>query len=247
MSAIVVEDLGKTYRGSEAPAVDGLDLSVEQGEIFGLLGPNGAGKTTTIGILCGLLRADRGKVVIRGVDVTHHPARIKPLIGLVPQDIALYATLTGRENLAYFGRMHGLSGRHLRERVNECLSLVGLQLSADRKVATYSGGMKRRANLVAGLIHRPPILILDEPTVGIDVQSRSVIFDNLRALNRAGTTMIYATHDLEGARSLCTRVVVMDGGRALRTGAPEELVAAHPGCRTLEDLFLELTGRQVRD
>jgi ABC-2 type transport system ATP-binding protein len=247
MSAIVVENLGKTYRGSDAPAVDGLDLCVGPGEIFGLLGPNGAGKTTTISILCGLLRADRGRVVIGGVDVTHHPARVRPLIGLVPQDIALYATLTGRENLAYFGRMHGLSGRTLGARVDECLSLVGLEPSADRAVATYSGGMKRRANLVAGLIHRPPILILDEPTVGIDVQSRSVIFDNLRALNRAGTTMVYATHDLEGARALCSRVAVMDRGRALRTGPPEELVAALPGCRSLEDLFLELTGRQVRD
>jgi ABC-2 type transport system ATP-binding protein len=247
MTAITVTGLVKRYRGSDEPAVNGLDLEVRAGELFGFLGPNGAGKTTTLSIVCGLMKATGGSVRVFGEDVLRHPGRIKHLIGFVPQDIALYPTLTARENLEFFGRMHGLGGGPLRERVDELLAVVGLEKTAGRRVSTYSGGMKRRANLAVGIIHRPRLLVLDEPTVGIDAQSRGVIFENLRALNRAGTTMVYATHYMEEAQKLCTRVAILDAGRVLRAGEPQQLIAERPGTRNLEELFLELTGRQLRD
>lgn len=246
-AAISVSGLVKRYHGSDEVTLNGLDLEVREGEIFGLLGPNGAGKTTTLSIVCGLLRATSGTVRVFGEDVTRHPGRIKHLLGFVPQDIALYQTLTGRENLEFFGRMYGLYGASLKSRVDELLAVVGLEKSADRKVATYSGGMKRRANLAAGILHQPRLLVLDEPTVGIDAQSRGVIFENLRALSDAGKTMVYATHYMEEAQKLCTRVAIMDSGRVLLQGPPAQLVAERPGCRNLEELFLELTGRHLRD
>ena len=247
MPAIAVTQLEKVYRGSDTPAVSGLDLSVETGEIVGLLGPNGAGKTTTLSILCGLLRATRGSVRIQDIDVTRHPGRVKPLIGLVPQDVALYPRLTARENLTFFARMHGLRGDVLKQRVGECLSLMGLERDAGRQIAVFSGGMKRRANLAAGLVHKPPILILDEPTVGIDTQSRHMVFENLRELNRAGTTIIYATHYMEEAEHLCARVVIIDEGKVLKEGPPSQLIDEQPGCESLDQVFLELTGRHLRD
>jgi ABC-2 type transport system ATP-binding protein len=246
-AAIRVTGLVKRYHGSDEDTVNGLDLEVCEGEIFGLLGPNGAGKTTTLSIVCGLLKATGGSVEVLSVDVARHPGRIKHLLGFVPQDIALYPTLTGRENLEFFGRMHGLYGAALKKRVDELLAVVGLEKSARRKVATYSGGMKRRANLAAGIIHEPRLLILDEPTVGIDAQSRGLIFENLRELAGAGKTMVYATHYMEEAQKLCTRVAIMDSGRVLQQGPPAQLIAARPGARNLEELFLELTGRSLRD
>jgi len=246
-AAISVTGLVKRYRGNDEATLDGLDLEVREGQIFGLLGPNGAGKTTTLSIVCGLLKATAGEVRVLGVDVVRHPGRIKHLLGFVPQDIALYQTLTARENLAFFGRMHGLRGAFLRRRIDELLEVVGLEKSADRRVATYSGGMKRRANLAAGILHRPRLLVLDEPTVGIDAQSRGLIFENLHALSSARTTMVYATHYMEEAQKLCSRVAIMDSGRVLLEGPPEQLVAERPGTRNLEELFLELTGRNLRD
>jgi ABC-2 type transport system ATP-binding protein len=246
-AAIRVTGLVKRYHGSDEASVNGLDLEVREGEIFGLLGPNGAGKTTTLSIVCGLMKATGGEVRVLGEDVLRHPGRIKHLLGFVPQDIALYQTLTARENLEFFGRLHGLFGAALQARVAELLAVVGLEKTADRKVSTYSGGMKRRANLAAGIIHAPRLLVLDEPTVGIDAQSRGLIFDNLRELAGAGTTMVYATHYMEEAQKLCARVAIMDSGKVLVQGAPAELIAARPGCRNLEELFLELTGRGLRD
>jgi len=247
MAAIVVRQLAKTYRGSNTPAVNGVDLTIEDGEILGLLGPNGAGKTTTLSILCGLMKPTRGTVRFEGVDVVRHPARAKALIGLVPQDVALYPSLTAAENLRFFARMHGLAGKALATRVDECLSVVGLEESAGRRIGTFSGGMKRRANLAAGLVHKPAILMLDEPTVGIDAQSRNVIFENLHRLNRSGATMIYATHYMEEAEQLCSRVAIMDGGSILKEGPPKRLIEERPTCQNLEQLFLELTGRYLRD
>ncbi len=246
MALIRIQGLRKRYRGSQVPALRGLDLQVDRGEFLGLLGPNGAGKTTALSILCGLLRASGGQVQADGVDVLRHPAAIKRQLGLVPQEIGLYPTLTARENLCYFARMHGLGGARLRERVQRCLELVGLQESADRRVATYSGGMKRRANLVAGLIHEPSILVLDEPTVGIDAQSRGAIAQLLQQVNAAGATLIYATHYMEEAQQLCSRVAIIDRGRILRQGAPADLIR-ETGCQNLEQVFLELTGRSLRD
>jgi len=168
-AAIEVRDLVKIYKGTEEPALSGVSLTVPHGEIFGLLGPNGAGKTTTINILCGILKATAGSVEVSGMDSNEHREEIKHLIGVVPQDIAIYPSLTARENLLFIGSMYGMHGRRLRERVSECLSVFGLEKFANRQIHTYSGGMKRRVNLIAGILHKPCILFLDEPTVGIDV------------------------------------------------------------------------------
>ncbi|OGR31456.1 MAG: ABC transporter, partial [Desulfuromonadales bacterium GWC2_61_20] len=216
---LIARQLVKTYPGATAPALCGLDLQVGAGEILGLLGPNGAGKTTAISILCALLRPDSGSVTICGEDVLRHPARIKPLIGLVPQEIALFPVLTARENLNFFGRMYGLAGQLLRQRVAEALELVGLSEHAERPVADYSGGMKRRANLAAGILHTPRLLFLDEPTVGIDPQSRNMILANLQRLRETGMSMVYTTHYMEEAAQICGRVAVVDHGRVIAAGA----------------------------
>ena len=195
--AIEITDLFKTYKGADEPALNGIRLEVPMGEIFGLLGPNGAGKTTTINILCGILPASSGTVNIAGLSLHSNLTEIKRTIGVVPQDIALYPTLTANENLSFIGSMYGLKGRALRSRIDECLGIFGLHKFAKRQVQTYSGGMKRRLNLIAGIMHRPKILFLDEPTVGIDVQSRTVILDFLKKLNQEGTTIIYTSHYME--------------------------------------------------
>jgi ABC-2 type transport system ATP-binding protein len=246
LPALQVRDLVKVYRGAERAAVDGLTFRVEEGEIFGLLGPNGAGKTTAISILCTLLRPTAGHVTVGGFEVTSDPRRVRRLIGLVPQEIALYPRLSARENLRYFGRLHGLRGAELTARVAEALATVGLEEHADREVGLFSGGMKRRANLAAGVLHRPRILFLDEPTVGVDPQSRSLILDFLAGLRQRGTTVVYTTHYMEEARQLCTQVAVMDHGRIIAEGPPAELIA-HYRCADLEEVFLQLTGRTLRD
>lgn len=242
-----VEQLVKVYRGASLPAVNGLDFSVRSGEIFGLLGPNGAGKTTAISIICTLLRQTSGRVMLCSQDTALNPSRVRGLLGLAPQEIALYPTLSGRENLRYFGRLYGLSGRLLSRRIDECLALVGLSDSADTRVDAYSGGMKRRANLAAAILHTPRLLVLDEPTVGIDAQSRNMILENLKGLRDAGMTIIYTTHYMEEAQQLCSRVAVMDRGCIIATGTPEELIDRMDGCNNLEDVFLHLTGKQLRD
>ena len=171
----------------------------------------------------------------------------KKHFGLVPQEIALYPNLTCRENLSFFGRMAGLKGRKLKDRADECIELVGLTTSADKRVATYSGGMRRRANIAAGILHDPDLLFLDEPTVGIDAQSRNMILEMLNRFKKQGTGMIYTTHYMEEAQALCSRVAVIDQGNIIIQGPPSELVARHPGCVDLGGLFLLLTGKQLRD
>ena len=242
-----VRRLVKVYGGAESPALDGLDFTVREGEIFGLLGPNGAGKTTAISIICTLLRPTSGSVTLCSVDTTRFPARARRMFGLAPQDIALYPSLTARENLRFFGSLYGLSGRGLQRRIDECLSLVGLRDGGDSRIDTFSGGMKRRANLAAAILHAPRVLFLDEPTVGIDAQSRSLILENLAVLRDAGTTMVYTTHYMEEAETLCTRVAVMDRGKILAEGPPRTLAAGIDGCKNLEEAFLRLTGRHLRD
>jgi ABC-2 type transport system ATP-binding protein len=236
-----------TYPGAAAPALNGLSLTVHQGEVLGLLGPNGAGKTTAISVLCGLLRPDSGTVECLGLAYAAAGGDIRQNLGLVPQDLALYPTLTARENLDFIGRMYGLHGRALAERLDACLSAVGLSDAADRPIQTYSGGMKRRANLAAGILHRPKLLVLDEPTVGVDAQSRNAILELLTELNRQGTTIIHATHYMEEIERTCGRAAVIDQGRIIADGSPAGLVAEHPGCTTLQDVFMRLTGRQFRD
>lgn len=244
---LIVENLVKTYKNSSTPAVNGLNFSILEGDVFGLLGPNGAGKTTTISIMTTLMKPTEGKVNIFGFDVENNPVQVKEAIGLVPQDIALYVGLTARENLRFFGHMYGLKGSYLEIRVSECLDFVGLTASADQRVGTFSGGMKRRANLAAGILHKPRLIFLDEPTVGIDPQSRSMLLERLIHLREEGVTMVYTTHYMEEAQSLCSSIAIMDEGRIIMQGPPQQLIEKHPECRNLEDLFIKLTGKHLRD
>jgi ABC-2 type transport system ATP-binding protein len=245
--AICIENLTKVYNGSPLPALDDVSLCIPAGETFGLLGPNGAGKTTTINLLCHLIQPSSGKIIIDGLPLNKELKKIKKIIGLVPQDIALYCNMTARENLQFIGNMYGLKGKHLKERIDTCLNLLGLEKSANRLVKTYSGGMKRRINLIAGLLHEPRILFLDEPTVGIDVQSRTVIIEHLRELNKAGTTIIYTSHHMEEAESLCSSIAIIDYGKIIIQGKPSELINQKPEYTDLESIFLHLTGRKLRD
>jgi ABC-2 type transport system ATP-binding protein len=245
--ALTATGVEMLYPKMSQPALSGFTLSVSEGEVFGLLGPNGAGKTTAISILCSLLCPTKGTVSIRGMDVHRHPKRIREWMGIIPQDIALYPTLTARENLRYFGRLYGMRGRALAARIEECLEWVGLTEKGDHLVKTYSGGMKRRANLAAGCLHAPKLLFLDEPTVGIDPQSRNLILERLALLQRTGTTMIYTTHYIEEAECLCSRILILDEGRTIVEGAPKDLIASTPGCASLADVFFALTGKQLRD
>lgn len=242
-----LKQVSKIYSGNEQPAVDKLSLDLETGEIFGLLGPNGAGKTTTLNICCGLLPATAGTIRLQGKAIHLQHRQWRRQIGLVPQDIALYPTLTARENLQYFARIQGLTEKKLSGRIYESLEQLGLLPAADRKLNTYSGGMKRRVNLLAAILHRPALLFLDEPTVGVDVQSRAVVLDFLKQLNREGTTIFYTSHHLQEAEQLCDRVAIMDYGRIIAIGTPQELVSGQNGGVNLEDVFLNLTGRKIRD
>ena len=246
-SALSIEKLVKIYPGTSGPAVDALTLKVSRGSIFGLLGPNGAGKTTTISVLCTLLRPTSGTVRVLGLDVLSQADEVRRRIGLVPQDIALYPSMTARENLRYFARILRVPGRRLEDRISQCLDLVGLLDCADRRIATFSGGMKRRANLAVGILHEPELLFLDEPTVGIDAQSRNLILERLTELNRAGMTLLYTTHYMEEAQQLCDEVAIVDAGKMIAGGAPQQLVEEAADCEDLEDLFLALTGKQLRD
>ena len=220
----------KTY--GTTVAVDGLSLSVRKGELFGLLGPNGAGKSTTVSLAVGLLAPDRGTVTIEGLGTPANPA-VRQQIGVAPQAIALYDLLSGEENLRFFGEVYGLSGPVLATRVAWCLDFVGLTDRKDDAIAKYSGGMKRRLNLAAALVHDPQLLLLDEPTVGVDPQSRNKIFENIEALHAEGRTIIYTTHYMEEAVRLCERVAIVDAGRLLALGTVTELLQTHSGPPTL--------------
>jgi ABC-2 type transport system ATP-binding protein len=244
---IEIKNLTKRYKGSDEAALDDITLEIYPNEIFGLLGPNGAGKTTTISILCGLFAPTSGEVRIDGLDLAHDLIQIKQVIGVVPQDIALYPTLTALENLTFFGNMYGLKGKPLRELILDRMSVFGLEKFAKKKISSFSGGMKRRVNLIAGLLHHPKILFLDEPTAGIDVQSKIVILEFLEKINKEGTTIIYTSHYMEEAENLCSRVSIIDQGKLISTGNPKELVAEHPEFKNLENLFLYLTGKGLRD
>lgn len=243
---IDILNLRKTYRGNHSPSVDGLTLSVSEGEVFGLLGPNGAGKTTTIHILCGLVRPDEGDVRVCGFSVLDEMHKVRELIGVVPQDFALYPSLSAVENLRVFGGIYGLPKRELDGRIDSLLKTFDLTSSRNRRIEHYSGGMKRRVNLIAGLLHRPKLLFLDEPTVGIDVQSRHVIMENLKRINQEGTTMVYTSHHLEEAEHFCTNIALVDEGRVICQGEPAALIAMEQA-EDLEGLFLKKTGKNVRD
>jgi ABC-2 type transport system ATP-binding protein len=215
--------LRKTY--GERVAVDGVGFHIARGETYGLLGPNGAGKTTTISMVCGLLARDAGEVTVAGRPMTPEATDAKAAIGYVPQDVALYDDLSAEENLRFFGRLQGLSRATVAERVAEVLHIVGLTDRARDRVGEYSGGMKRRANIAAGLLHRPQLLVLDEPTVGVDPQSRNAILESIEALGGQGLSVLYTTHYMEEAERLCDRIGIIDVGRLVAEGTRRELVA----------------------
>jgi len=246
-------DLRKTF-GTTA-AVGGVSLEVKRGEIVGLLGPNGAGKSTTISMLCGLVRPDAGSVAIAGEPVGEDAATAKRRIGLVPQELSLFEDLPAIGNLELFGALYGVGGALLRERVAAALDLVGLTDRARAKPATFSGGMKRRLNIACALVHDPDVLLFDEPTVGVDPQSRNAIFANIEALRARGKSIVYTTHYMEEAERLCDRIVIMDHGKVVASGTVDEVSRLAPAppprparlTASLEDVFLHLTGRQLRD
>jgi len=230
--AIRVENLVKDYGALRA--LDGVSFSVREGEIFSLLGPNGAGKSTTISILAGLLRPSAGEVRVFGRSVAREPRAVKAAIGVVPQEVALYPDLSAQENLLFWGRMYGLAGRRLRERAGEVLELIGLADRRRERISTYSGGMKRRVNLGVALLHEPRLLVLDEPTVGIDPQSRRHILDSILALNRRGMSVLYTTHYMEEAQELSTRLCILDRGKLIASGTHAELVRVVGGLDRIE-------------
>ncbi len=244
---LVASNLRKSFGGLQA--VDGVSFTIGKQEIFGLLGPNGAGKTTTIRMLSTVLAPDEGDVVIGGHSVLQQSDAVRQLVGVCPQELALYPELSALDNLVFFGRMAGLNSREAKTAAAEHLESVGLTDRAKDKVDKFSGGMKRRVNLAVALMGRPKLLFLDEPTVGIDPQSRSHIFETVEGLRDEGMTVLYTTHYMEEADRLCDRLAVMDHGQIIREGNPMELKAeiGDPSEVTLERVFLDLTGRSLRD
>jgi ABC-2 type transport system ATP-binding protein len=223
---IQVQNLKKAYGATVA--VDGVSFEVRPGETFGLLGPNGAGKTTTIGVMIGILAPDAGSVVVDGGASPADPAA-RRTIGVAPQNLALYEDFSAVENLAFFGRLYGLAGQRLKERIAWALEFAGLEDRRRDRVKTYSGGMKRRLNMVVALVHDPQVIVFDEPTVGIDPQSRNHIFDRIERLKASGRTIVYTTHYMEEAQRLCDRVAIMDHGRILDLDGVDALIARHGG------------------
>jgi len=244
---IQVKKLTKQYVGATFLSLESIDLQIYEGCIYGLLGPNGAGKTTLISILCGLVKPSEGEVIIANKRYVKEAKEIKEMIGVVPQEYALYPKLTAKENLLYFGSMFGIPKTELKRLVFSHLDQLGLLPFADKKVKTFSGGMKRRVNLIAGILHNPKILFLDEPTVGVDVQSKQAITAKLKELNNDGTTIIYTSHHLREAQDLCTQVGIIDSGKIIAEDTPDNLISAVHEARNLEDVFIELTGRELRD
>ena len=232
-------------------AVSDVSFSLAGGQILGLLGPNGAGKTTTVSMIAGLLTPDRGEVLIAGHQLAGDTDPAKRRIGLVPQDLALYDELSARDNLRFFGALYTLTGRALDEAIARALTLVGLADRARDAVKTFSGGMKRRLNLAAGLLHDPDILLLDEPTVGVDPQSRNAIFENLETLKAQGKALLYTTHYMEEVERLADRIVIVDHGAVVAddtlAGLQSRVATVGGGAETLESVFLTLTGRSLRD
>ncbi len=221
MAIIEVKNISKSFK--EIRAVEQVNLSVKEGEVFGLLGPNGAGKSTLISMISTLLKSDDGEININGINVKKQSSRAKEMLGLVPQDIALYPTLTAEENLKFWGRMYGLKGKLLKDRVHEALEIAGLEERAKGRIDTFSGGMKRRINIAVALLHKPRILIMDEPTVGIDPQSRNFILETILKLNKEGTTILYTSHYMEEVEYLCSRIGIIDHGKIIAIGSKTEL------------------------
>ena len=248
---VQVSDLVKTFGKIEA--VRGVSFTISTGEIFGLLGPNGAGKSTTINMMCGYIPPTSGDTTIDGVSVTQEPMKVKRMIGVVPQEIALYKDLNAMENLEFFSELYGMPKKERRERAEDVLHFVGLYDRRKDAIKTFSGGMQRRVNMAIALVHTPGFLMLDEPTVGVDPQSRENIFDTIEKLRDQGTTILYTTHYMEEAERLCNHIAIMDEGRIIAMGTLEQLLALRDHNREvqrphgLQELFIQLTGKTLRD
>jgi len=250
-TVVEANDLHKMFGDREA--VRGVSLTIRSGEIYGLLGPNGAGKSTTINMLATYLAPTSGTATVAGMPVTAG-ARVKRIIGVVPQEIALYDDMTAAENMRFFGEIYGIAGDALADRITDLLTLVGLNERRDDKVSEYSGGMKRRLNLAVSVIHRPRFLMLDEPTVGVDPQSREALFELTEKLRDDGMAILYTTHYMEEAERLCNRIAIMDEGQIVAQGTLEDLLTLRTVAPVraerphgLADVFLQLTGKQYRD
>jgi len=244
--AVNVENLGFHYPGNDGVTFSGLNLKVNKGERFGLFGPNGAGKTTLLSLMTGLLNADQGSIKLLGLDVSKHSNAVNRSFGFVPQDFSFYQELSPVENLEFFGAWAGLSKNQIKIKTDELLQILGLEDVRHKQVDKFSGGMKRRVNLAIGVIHNPQILILDEPTVGVDVQTRHAIISYLMELNKNGTTLIYTSHQLIEAEGLCNVAALIDSGEIIANGNIDKLLEEHKQ-EDLEQLFLELTGKEYRN
>lgn len=232
MKVIKIKDLVKKY--GDFVAVDNISLDIQEGEIYGLLGPNGAGKSTTISILCGILKSTRGELEVLGENINNGKFNNKKLMGLVPQNIALYEDYSAYENVKFFGSLYGLRGKKLEEKIDKALEFTGLTDVKHKRAKTFSGGMLRRLNIACAIVHEPKIIIMDEPTVGIDPQSRNHILESVKKLNEAGATIIYTTHYMEEIESICSRIAIIDHGKVIVEGTKEELKNIVSDKRTLE-------------
>lgn len=248
MSTILeLKSLRKAF--GEKTVVDGLSFKVSKGEILGFLGPNGAGKSTTISMITTILDLDGGKVLFEGREVNGNDNDFKKSLGYVPQDIALFNDLTAYDNIKFFASLYGLKGSYLKNRVKETLELVGLYDRKDDYPDSFSGGMKRRLNIACSIVHKPELLIMDEPTVGIDPQSRNNILDVTKSLRDEGTTVIYTSHYMEEVEAICTRLIILDSGQIVESGDKEEIKKKYKqnGLYNLEEIFLYITGKELRD
>ena len=244
--AIAITDVSFRYPDNDALSFDQLSLKIDKGDRFGLFGPNGAGKTTLMNLMTGLLCADSGNISLLGKSIGTHSKEVNKLFGFVPQDFSFYRELSPVENLEFFGAWAGLNKEQIKNRTNELLTILGLEDVRNKSVQKFSGGMKRRVNLAIGVIHQPQILFLDEPTVGVDVQSRHAILDYLLDLNKKGTTLVYTSHQLNEAEDLCKEIALLDNGKIVKQGNIDELLKDHQH-ESLEALFLNLTGKNYRD
>lgn len=238
--AIHISHLYKKYRSSEDFALKDISFSVEKGDIFGILGTNGAGKTTLMSILMGSIKPTSGDFSISNLSFSRQSKEIFHKIGVVPQEYALYPTLTARENLSYFGSLYGLRGKNLQQKITQALDRVTLLEVADKKIKYFSGGMKRRINLIAGILHTPEVLFLDEPTVGVDVMSKNIIIEYLKELNTQGMSVLYTSHHMQEAQDFCDKVAILSQGVILCQDTPEALIKQHQA-QNLEEVFIQLT------
>lgn len=248
---VQVIELVKHFKEHEA--VKGVSFTIGRGEIFGLLGPNGAGKSTTINMMCGYLEPTSGDTLVDELSIKQHPYKVKSLLGVVPQEIALYKEMSSLENLNFFGQLYGMSSQERKERAAEVLEFVGLYDRRKEALKTFSGGMQRRINMAVAMLHRPQFLMMDEPTVGVDPQSRENIFETIEKLRDQGTTILYTTHYMEEAERLCNHIAIMDDGKIIAMGTLEQLLKLRDQSREvarphgLQELFIQLTGKTLRD